>query len=121
MLDELLKKYGVYGNEENAFECEDVFEELFEKIEDNEIDIQTILRFLIEETSFIEWIDKTFHNMETLENIEDECECESEDYEQINMFNAQADKLKETQEELKALKKKYNSLLKKYKDMKSSL
>lgn len=119
------KHYNTYGDDETEFDCHNLFEQMANDIEDNSIDIQTILRYLIEKTDFADWIDKTFHNIE-------ECDCDNcefgflndldddfeyDDYEQVDIFNAQAELLKNTQEELKELKKKYNKLLRKYKGL----
>lgn len=121
MLDRLISRYNIYGDEEKDFDCSELFDALSEKIIDNEVDLQTIVRYLLEKTDFLDWIEETYHNVEAEEETCECCDCNEECYEQTNLFNAQAEILKETQEELKNLKKKYNNLLRKYKDMKGSL
>ena len=119
MLRGIFLENRIYGDEEEAFNCTELFDIVSDKLLNIETDLEIITKFLLKTTNFIDWLNETY-DIEDSETSDDETvdKEQNEDIqinEQVDMFNAQAEILKETQDKYKKLKKKYNTLIKKYK------
>ena len=101
-----------------------MFDIVSDKLLNIETDLEIITKFLLKTTNFIDWLNETY-DLEDSETSDDESTDneQNEDIqidEQVDMFNAQAEILKETQDKYEKLKKKYNTLIKKYKVLASN-
>ncbi len=124
MLRGIFLENRIYGDEEEAFNCTKLFDIVSDKLLNVETDLEIITKFLLKTTNFIDWLNETY-DLEDSEASDDETvdKEQNEDIqidEQVDMFNAQAEILKETQDKYEKLKKKYNTLIKKYKALASN-
>ena len=124
MLRGIFLENRIYGDEEEEFSCGELFDIVSDKLLNIETDLEIITKFLLKTTNFIDWLNETY-DLEDSETSDDESTDneQNEDIqidEQVDMFNAQAEILKETQDKYEKLKKKYNTLIKKYKVLASN-
>lgn len=123
MLRGIILENHIYGDEEEEFNCAELFDVISDRMQNVETDLEIITKFLLKTTNFIDWLNEAY-DLEDSKNLDDE-ETRKEENEalqnddQISMFNAQAEILKETQEKYNKLKKKYHALVKKYKALAS--
>lgn len=117
MLREIILENHIYGDEEEEFNCIELFDVISDRMQNVEIDLEIIVKFLLKTTNFIDWLNETY-DFEDSKNLDDE-ETRKEENETLQNFNAQAEILKETQEKYNKLKKKYHALVKKYKALAS--
>lgn len=111
--------------------CVEVIDALIGDVEDNSIDISTILSYLAEKTDFIEWLE---NNRDELNNDyecdgdcencdhydpdyeEDEVDIKHDDFVRLQMeLKDMKDEVDYLRDELASYKKKYANLQKKYK------
>ena len=120
MLRGIFLENRIYGDEEEAFNCTELFDIVSDKLLNIETDLEIITKYLLKTTNFIDWLNETY-DIEDSEISDDETvDKEQNEDIQIDMFNTQAEILKETQDKYEKLKKKYNTLVKKYKALASN-
>ena len=114
MLRVIFLENRIYRDEEEEFSCGELFDIVSDKLLNIETDLEIITKFLLKTTNFIDWLNETY-DLEDSETSDDESTDneQNEDIqidEQVDMFNAQAEILKETQDKYEKLKKKYKVL-----------